>query len=124
MRSPIVFLVLLITIKAAAQQEPVMTWPEMKPFKKLPPIVLQVKPTSDSAERNLAILNSLYNKQWYQAGVQVDDVSMGKVYRMPIDNMLCIVPDANKNARMPMMRKRIMPEQMPNGFRGPGVRRK
>jgi hypothetical protein len=124
MRSSFVFLMLLITVKASAQQEPVMTWPEMKPFKKLPPIVLQVKPTSDSADRKPAILNSLYNMQWYQAGVQVDAVSMGKVYRMPIDNMLCIVPDANKNARMPVLRKRVMPEQMPNAYRGPVVKRK
>jgi hypothetical protein len=114
MRSPFVFLILLIAVKAAAQQEPVMTWPEMKPFKKLP-IELQAKPTSDSAERNLAILNSLYNKQWYNAGVQVDDVSMGKVYRMPIDNMPCIVPDVNKNARMPI-RKSKSNDRMPNAF--------
>lgn len=114
-------LIMLITVKAAAQQEPVMTWPEMKPFKKLP-IELQARPTSDSAERKLAILNSLYNKQWYQAGVQVDDVSMGKVYRMPIDNMLCVVPDANKNSRMPVQRTRQMPK-MPNAYKGPGMTR-
>lgn len=124
MRSPFVLLILLIAVKASAQQEPVMTWPEMKPFKKVPPIVFGEKPASDSAEPKLAILNSLYNKQWYRAGVQVDAVSMGKVYRMPIDNMLCLVPDDTKNARMPMMRKRIMPEQMPNAYRGPVVRRK
>ncbi|HEY8898220.1 MAG TPA: hypothetical protein VIM79_25510 [Niastella sp.] len=124
MRSPFVFLILLITVKAAAQQEPAMTWPEMKPFKKLPPIVLQVSPATDSADRKLAILNALYNKQWYHAGVQVDAVSMGKVYRMPIDNMLCVVPDAGKNSRMPVMRNKIMPEQMPNAYRGPVARRK
>lgn len=124
MRSPFVFLILLITIKASAQQEPVMTWPEMKPFKKVPPIVFGEKLASDSAEPKLAILNSLYNNEWYRAGVQVDAVSMGKVYRMPIDNMLCLVPDANKNSRMPVMRKRVMPEQMPNAYREPVVRRK
>lgn len=124
MRSPFVFLILLIAVKAAAQQEPAMTWPEMKPFKKLPPIILPVKPATDSTEPKLAILNSLYNKEWYHAGVQVDAVSMGKVYRMPIDNMLCLVPDINNNSRMPVMRKRTMPEQMPNAYRGPGVRRK
>jgi hypothetical protein len=123
MRSLFVFLILLITVKASAQQEPVMTWPEMKPFKKLAPIVMRANPTSDSTDRKSAILNSLYNKQWYHAGVQVDAVSMGKVYQMPIDNMLCVVPDANKNSRLPVMRKRQMPEQMPNAYRGP-VRRK
>lgn len=124
MRSLFVFLILLITVKASAQQEPVMTWPGMKPFNKLPHIVMRVNPISDSTDRKLAILNSLYNKQWYHAGVQADTVSMGKVYRMPIDNMFCVVPDANKNSRMPVMRKKTMPEQMPNAYRGPVVRRK
>ena len=114
MRNPFVLLIMLITVKAAAQQEPVMTWPGMQPFKKHP-IELQARPTSDSAERKLAILNSLYNKQWYQAGVQVDDVSMGKVYRMPIDNMPCIVPDVTKNARMPIKRSRST-DRMPNVY--------
>jgi hypothetical protein len=122
MRSPFVFVILLITVKAAAQQEPAMTWPEMKPFKKLPPIVLQVKPVTDSADHKEAILNALYNKQWYHAGVQVDAVSMGKVYRMPIDNMLCVVPDARKNSRMPVQRTRQMPK-MPNAYKGPGMNR-
>jgi hypothetical protein len=123
MRNSFFCLILLITLKASAQQEPVMTWPEMKPFKKLPPIVMQVKPVTDSSAPNRSLINSLYIKQWYHAGVQVDSVRLGKVYRMPIDNMLCLVPDASKNSRMPVQKSR-MPEQMPNAFRGPVVRRK
>lgn len=123
MRKPFLFLILLITLKASAQQEPVMTWPEMKPFKKLPTIVMPVKPTTDTFAPNRSLINSLYIKPWYQAGVQVDSVSMGKVYRMPIDNMLCLVPDVTRNSRMPVQKSRV-PEQMPNAFRGPVVRRK
>lgn len=80
------------------------------------PIVRSIKPESDSTARKLAILNALDNKKWYHSGVLVDSVAMGKVYRMPFDNMLCIVPDETKNARMPVKRTRRMPEKMPNAF--------
>lgn len=85
------------------------------------PIVRTIRPISDSSARKLSILNSLYNKEWYHAGVLVDSVQLGKVYRMPFDNMLCIVPDVTKNSRMPVKRSRRMPEQMPNAF--PGIKK-
>ena len=87
------------------------------------PFVRTIKPESDSTARKLAILSSLYNKKWYHSGVLVDSVRLGKVYRMPIDNMLCIVPDESKNARMPVQRTRRMPEPMPNAFKRQGMNR-
>jgi hypothetical protein len=82
------------------------------------PFVSIASPTSDSAGRKLSILNSLYNKKWYHAGKQVDSVQLGKVYRMPFDNMLCIVPDVTKNARMPVQKARKVP-YMPNAYKRP-----
>jgi hypothetical protein len=55
------------------------------------------------------------NKEWYHEGTLVDSGSPGKVYRMPVDNMICLVPDATKTARMPEKKSR-MPEPMPNAF--------
>lgn len=86
------------------------------------PFVRTIKPTSDSTAPKLSILNALNNKKWYHAGMQVDSVPMGKVYRMPFDKMLCIVPDATKNARMPVQKTRQMPK-MPNAYKGPGMNR-
>jgi hypothetical protein len=111
MRSPFLLLVVLfimatITTSAQLRQRFVRT----------------IKPTSDSTDRKLSILNALNNKKWYHAGIQVDSVAMGKVYRMPFDNMLCIVPDATKNSPMPVQRTRRMPK-MPNAYRGPGMNR-
>lgn len=86
------------------------------------PFVSTATPTSDSAERKLSILNSLYNKKWYHAGKLIDSVQLGKVYRMPIDNMMCIVPDVTRNARMPVQKARKLP-YMPNAYKGPGTNR-
>jgi hypothetical protein len=105
------------TLATSAQQEPVMTWPELKPFKKHAPIVLRVNPAVDSTAPKPSLINSLYIKKWYHAGVQVDSVSMGKVYRMPFDNMLCLVPHVTKTSRMPVKKTRVA-EQMPNAYPG------
>ena len=80
------------------------------------PFIRAIKPESDSTARKLSIINALNNRKWHYAGRLVDSVPMGKVYQMPFDNMLCIVPDETKNARMPVQRNRRMPEKMPNAF--------
>lgn len=111
MRNPFIWLVVLFimaTITTSAQLRQ--------------PFVRTIKPESDSTARKLAILNALDSKKWYHAGALVDSVPMGKVYRMPNDNMLCIVPDKTQNARMPVQRSRRMPK-MPNAYKGPGMNR-
>jgi hypothetical protein len=112
MRNPFLFLMILFTVTTLATSAQFQQ-----------PFVRSIKPVSDSADRKLSILNSLYNKKWYHAGVQVDAVSMGKVYRMPIDNMLCLVPDEKNTSRMPVQKITRMPEQMPNAFRRRGMNR-
>jgi hypothetical protein len=126
MRSPFFCLMVLFTVATLAtyaQQEPVMIRPQLMPFKKIAPIVLPVKPAGDSTAPKLSLVNSLYIKKWYDAAVPVDSVSMGKVYRMPFDNMLCLVPDEKKNSRMPVKKITRMPEPMPNAFRRRGMNR-
>jgi hypothetical protein len=69
----------------------------------------------DTSLLKRSMINYPYNKEWYKEGKLFDSVKFGKVYQMPADRMLCIVPDARKNAPMPV--KRIgAPERMPNAF--------
>lgn len=112
MRSPFLCLMVLFTVTTLATSAQLQQ-----------SFVRIAGPGSDSADHKLSILNSLYNKKWYHAGLKVDSVSMGKVYRMPFDNMLCLVPDEKKNSRMPVKKITRMPEQMPNAFRRRGMNR-
>jgi hypothetical protein len=109
---------LLITVAALttyAQQEPVMTRSQLKPFEKIAPVKLSVRHITDTTIPKCAWINNKYIKDWYYESIVVDSSSLGKVYRMPVDNMLCLVPDATKTARMPV-KKIKAPEQMPNAF--------
>jgi hypothetical protein len=119
MKHRFLFMIFLLTVGASAvfaqQSESLVVPYQFKPFAKIAPI------KADTAFPNLALINSLYKKNWYRTGVQVDSVRMGKVYRMQFDNMLCLVPDTKQNAPMPVQRKRV-PAQMPNSFRQPVVR--
>ena len=118
MRHRFLFTILLITAGAAAsaqQQEPVMTRSRLMPLEKIPPVKLSVRPSSDTATPNRSLLNYSHIKEWYYDGMVVDSNSRGKVYRMPVDNMRCLVPYANKTAHMPV-KKTQAPERMPNAF--------
>jgi hypothetical protein len=77
--------------------------------------IVQILAGSDTSILKRLMINSPSNKEWYHEGTVADFTSLGKVYRMPIDNMLCLVPDAAKTARMPVKKTR-MPEPMPNAF--------
>jgi hypothetical protein len=99
------------TTASAQQQDPVMTRSQLMPFEKIPPVKLSVKPAADTA----SLKRSSINTDWYSDGTMVDANSLGKVYRMPVDNMLCLVPDATKTAQMPV-KKTQAPERMPNAF--------
>ena len=117
MRPYFLFTMLLITTGIAAsaqQQEPIMTRSQFTPFKKIPPVNLSVGPTSDTATINRS-LNNPDIKDWYHEGTMVAANNLGKVYRMPVDNMPCLVTDATRTARMPVKKTQI-PEQMPNAF--------
>jgi len=113
------FMMLLMTgvaVAASAQkQEPVMTRSQLKPFAKIPPVILPVRPLADTATSNRSLVNGTYIKNWYHESVLIDTISMGKVYRMAVDNMLCLVPDDAKTARMPVKKIKV-PEQMPNAY--------
>lgn len=118
MRYCFLFTIVLITAGTAAsaqQQEPVMTRPQLMPFEKIPPVHLLVGPTSDTPTLKRSLINNPNTPNWYYEGVMVDSTSLGKVYRMPVDNMLCLVPDATKASRMPVKKTRV-PERMPNAF--------
>jgi hypothetical protein len=109
-------LMLAVITTSAQQQDPVIIQPQqLKPFKKIAPVVLPRRNTADSTSPKLAMINSLDRNKWYQQGTLIDSVSMGKVYRMPVDKMHCLVPDNNKTAQMPVKKSR-MPEQMPNAY--------
>jgi len=115
MKRRFLFMMVLMTITAltvsAQQQEPVMTRSQFTPFKKIAPVKLPVRPMGDTATTKRSSINDKY----YQEGMLLGAGSLGKVYRMPVDNMLCLVPDNTKTTRMPV-KKTKAPEQMPNGF--------
>ena len=115
MKPRFIFTLLFIaagTAASAQQQEPVMTRSQ---FTTLPPVKLSIRPTADTFALKRLLKDHPTNKEWYHEGTSVDSNSLGKGYRMPVDNMLCVVPDAAKNARMPVKKTR-MPEPMPNAF--------
>jgi hypothetical protein len=58
---------------------------------------------------------------WLARAKRSHTTSRGTVYIMPIDQMPCLVPYANKNAPMPAMRPRLN-KRMPNGFEVPPVK--
>ena len=118
MRYCFLFTIVLITagtVASAQQQEPAMTRSQLIPYEKIPPVKLSVTPTSDTATLKRSLINNPSIPNWYYEGVMVDSTSLGKVYRMPVDNMLCLVPDATKASRMPV-KKIKAPERMPNAF--------
>jgi hypothetical protein len=108
-------LVIAGTAASAQQQEPVMTRSQLIPFEKIPPVKLSARPSSDTPTLKRSLINNLNTKDWYNEETMVDSTSFGKVYRMPVDNMLCLVPDATKVSRMPV-KKTQAPERMPNAF--------
>jgi hypothetical protein len=123
MRPYFLFTMLLITAGEAAsaqQQEPVMTRSQLTPFEKIPPVKLSVRPASDTPTIKHSLINNPDTKDWYNEATMVDSTSLGKVYRMPVDNMLCLVPDATKASRMPV-KKTQAPERMPNAFSRRGM---
>lgn len=119
MRSPFLFVSLVFTLSTATafaqQQDPVMTCPQLKPFEKIEPVIWPVQPKTDSTAPRQSI-NSLYRNNWYKNGVLVDTVPMGKVYRMPLDNMHCLVPYAKNPSRMPVKKAKAV-DPMPNPYR-------
>lgn len=106
------FLIVLITVASIAasaqEQDPVMTRPQFRPFDKIAPVKLPVRPTTGFGCSPII-------GNWYQEGTLLGSNSLGKLYRMPVDNSLCLVPDIVKTTRMPVKKTR-MPEQMPNAF--------
>lgn len=118
MRYRFLFTMLLVTAGTAVsaqQQEPVMTRSQLMPFEKIPPVKLSVRPSSDTPTIKRSPINNTYNKDWYNEETMVDATSLGKVYKMRVDNMLCLVPNATKIARMPV-KKTQAPERMPNAY--------
>jgi hypothetical protein len=118
MRPYFLFTMLLIsagTAVSAQQQEPVMTRSQLMPYEKIPSVKLSVRPTADTPTIKRSLINNPNTKDWFNEATMVDSTSLGKVYRMPVDNMLCLVPDATKASRMPV-KKTQAPERMPNAF--------
>lgn len=113
----LITLILLTTGSAvsAQQQDPVMTRSRFTPVVTVPSVKFSIKPGADTSILRRLLKNRPANQEWYQEGIMVDSTQLGKVYRMPIDNMLCLVPDARKTAGMPVKRTR-MPEPMPNAY--------
>ncbi|THU34933.1 hypothetical protein FAM09_23365 [Niastella caeni] len=118
MKLRFLFMMLLITVAAlsasAQQQESVMTRSQFFSFekKKIVP-VKSLRLTDTLSHKHL--LRTNIRKEWYYEGVPVDSSSVEIVYRMPVDKMLCLVPDCTKSANMPVKKTRL-PEQMPNAF--------
>ncbi|OQP57251.1 hypothetical protein A3860_11895 [Niastella vici] len=114
MKRRFLFMLLVMTIAAVAasaqQQDPVMTRPQLLPLPKLAPVKLPIRPTT-------GLGCSPINDDWYREGTLLGTNSAGKVYGMPVDNMLCLVPDGAKTTRMPVKRT-TLPEPMPNAFSG------
>jgi hypothetical protein len=118
MRYCFLFTIVLVTAGTAVsaqQQEPVMTRSQLTPFEKIPPVHLLVGPTTDTTTLKCSLITNSYIKDRYYEDAMVESNSPGKVYRMPVDNMLCLVPDATKTSRMPV-KKIKAPERMPNAF--------
>ena len=119
MRSRFICIMLLITVgvltASAQQQEPVMTRSQLKPFGKIAPVKLSVRPIADTASPKRSLSNYIITKEWYHEGILLGSGSLGKGYSMPVDNMLCLVPDVTKTTHMPVKKTQV-PEQMPNAF--------
>ena len=119
MRSRFLCIMLLTTVgvltASAQRQEPVMTRSQLQPFEKIAPVKLSVRPIADTTTPKLLLSNSIITKEWYHEGILLGSGSLGKGYSMPVDKMLCLVPDATKTTHMPVKKTQV-PEQMPNAF--------
>ena len=118
MRPCFLFALILLTTGSAVsaqQQDPVKTRSQFTPITEVPPVKLSIQPASDTSTLRRLVKNNPINNEWYQEGAVIDSSRVGKVYRMPVDRMLCLVPDANKTAPMPVKKTRI-PEPMPNAY--------
>jgi hypothetical protein len=112
------FTLLLISAGTAAfaqDQDPVKTRSQFTRLEKISPVKLSARSIKDTATHKRLLINYPIKKEWYHEGTLIDSGSLGKVYRMPVDKMLCLVPDAAKTARMPV-KKILAPERMPNAF--------
>jgi len=112
------FTLLLITAGTAAlaqNQDPVKTRSQFTQLGKMAPVKFPARSITDTAILKRVLINYPLKKEWYQEGTLVDSSSLAKVYRMPVDKMLCLVPDAAATARMPV-KKMQAPERMPNAF--------
>ena len=112
MKRHFLFMILLITVATVAasaqQQDPVMTRSQLLPLPKIAPVKLPVRSTTGFA-------CSPIKGEWNKDGVPHGANSLGKVYSMQPDNMLCLVPDGSGTTRMPVKRTKLS-EQMPNAF--------
>lgn len=55
-------------------------------------------------------------QNWLSQGTWSHNTYRGKVYKMPYDNMLCLVPDSSATKQMPVIK--TMPEsRMPNAYK-------
>jgi hypothetical protein len=120
------FTLLLITtgtVVSAQDQDLVKTRAQFARLEKMAPVKFSVSSIKDTAIlKRLLINNYPIKKEWYREGTLVDSGSLGKVYRMPVDNLICLVPDASKTARMPV-KEMVTPERMPNAFGRRGISR-
>jgi hypothetical protein len=118
MSNRFLFTLLLIitgTVASAQSQDPVKTRSQFTQPGKMAPVKLSAMSIKDTTTHKRLFINYPIKKEWYHEGTMVDSGSLGKVYQMPIDNMLCLVPDVAKTARMPV--KEIYgTERMPNAF--------
>lgn len=99
---------------ATAQQQPAMIRSQFTPYKTIPQVKLPALPMADTTAPNPLLLKAPNIKKWYYAGVLVDTNSRGRVYRMPVDKMACLVPNETQ-ARMPVEKSRLV-QRIPNAF--------
>jgi len=107
------------TAASAQTQDPVKTRSQFTRPGKMEPVKLSAISIKDTAIHRRLLINYPLKKEWYHEGTVVDSGSLGKVYRMPVDNMLCLVPDVGKTARMPV-KEMYATERMPNAIPGRG----
>lgn len=109
-------LLLIMAGTAAAQaQDLVKTRSQFTRPGKMAPVKLSALSIKDTATCKRVLINCPVRKEWYHESTVVDSGMLGKVYQMPVDNMLCLVPDAAKTARMPV-KDIYETERMPNAF--------
>lgn len=101
MKPRFIFILILLTIGSAASAQLQDPW-----------VKIAGKPGTEMTTRYQSAI-----KKYYLEGALVDSNRLGRVYKMPVDNMHCLVPDAAKTAGMPVKKVRI-PEPMPNAIVG------